>query len=175
MKSSVVIRLARSVDASVISLLGTVTFEETFGHLFRDKKDLEDYLVHTFSVSKIEGSLKKAENVYWLAEVDSRPVGYAKLKLNSASEFLGEEATCQLQKIYVLRDFLSMKIGLGLQEELLAKARELNYKKIWLSVLKENTRAIRFYEKNGFKFLGDHNFVIGKEHFNFIAMSKSLS
>ena len=174
-KVSVEIRRASKEDAGIISLLGRITFSETFGHLFGDKQDLEDYLARTFSVSKIENSLVKDENVYWLAEADRLPVGYAKLKLNSLTHFLEEKFICQLQKIYVLKDFLSMKIGLSLQEELLAKARELNYRTIWLSVLKENSRAIRFYEKNGFEFIGEHDFVIGKEHFNFIAMAKGLS
>ena len=61
------IRIANPNDAIVISLLGRITFTETFGHLFRDSKDLQEYLERTFSVDKIESSLGKAENVFWLA------------------------------------------------------------------------------------------------------------
>ena len=67
--------------------------------------------------------------------VNRLPVGYAKLKLNSNSEFIESKDVCQLQKIYVLKDFLSMKIGFGLQDLLLKKAKELNFNKVWLSVL----------------------------------------
>lgn len=168
------IRRAHAADAQIIALLGRITFSETFGHLFEDHSDLLEYFGRTFSVDKIENSLKKKNNVYWLAMADKLPVGYAKLKLSSACQFLESDHSCQLQKIYVLKDFLSLKIGLGLQEELLAKAKESGASHIWLSVLNENERAIQFYIKNGFDKIGEHEFSIGKEDFNFTAMAKAL-
>ena len=62
----------------------------------------------------------------------------------------------------------------GLQDLLLKKAKELNFNKIWLSVLNSNERAINFYKKNGFEKIGNHDFQIGKENFEFIAMKKNL-
>lgn len=167
------LKAATMDDATYISLLGRFTFTETFGHYFREKTDLENYLEQTFNVSKLRNSLKKTNNVYWLAYSNELPVGYAKLKLNSPSQFINAENVCQLQKIYVLKDFLSQKVGLALQNELLKRAAK-EADKIWLSVLKENERAIRFYLKNGFEPIGDHDFQIGKEHFEFMAMAKSL-
>ena len=78
------------------------------------------------------------------------------------------------KKIYVLKDFLSMKIDLELQNSLLATASERGFEKIWLSVLGSNERAINFYGWSGFEKIGDHDFQIGKEHFKFIGMLKSL-
>ena len=54
------------------------------------------------------------------------------------------------------------------------KAKELHFTQIWLSVLNSNERAIRFYEKSGFEEVGNHDFQIGKENFEFIAMKKEL-
>ena len=170
----VIIRRATPGDAEVIALLGRITFGETFGHLFHDPADLTDYYGRTFSVQKISQSLKKKNNIYWLALADKLPVGYAKLKLNSPTPFLDDQNVCQLQKIYVLKDFLSLKIGLGLQEELIDTARETGSKYIWLSVLKENERAVRFYLKDGFEKIGDHGFSIGKEDFEFMAMARAF-
>lgn len=168
------IRLATKEDAQFIALLGRITFTETFGHFFRDEQDLLDYFAETFSVEKIERGIAKANNAFWIAFVNRLPVGYAKLKLNSISGFIDSEQTCQLQKVYVLKDFLSMKIGFELQNLLLEKAKELNFKQIWLSVLHSNERAINFYKKSGFKNIGTHDFWIGKECFDFIAMKKEL-
>ena len=75
------------------------------------------------------------------------------------------------ENLFVLKDFLSMKIGFGLQDLLLKKAKELNFNKVWL-VLNSNERAINFYKKNGFEKIGNHDFQIGKENFEFIAMKK---
>lgn len=173
-KAEIEIRIATTEDADYIALLGRITFGETFGHLFSDKQDLLDYYDSTFAVDKIENSLSKPNNHYWIAFADRLPVGYAKLKLNSKSEFIPEAAVCQLQKIYVLKDFLAMKIGHTMQNLLLEKAKKEGFNQIWLSVLQANERAIQFYQKNGFKNIGSHYFQIGQENFNFIAMSKQL-
>ncbi|MDL5512487.1 GNAT family N-acetyltransferase [Arenibacter sp. M-2] len=168
------IRLANKKDAKSIALLGRTTFSETFAHYFKHKQDLLDYLNTTFSVDKIEKSIEKPNNQFWLASVNRLPVGYAKLKLNSQSEFILSKPVCQLQKIYVLKDFLSMRIGSKLQRDLLKKAKQLGFKNIWLSVFQENTRAIHFYNKSGFEKIGEHDFQIGKENFRFFVMKKQL-
>lgn len=168
------IRAANYSDASMIALLGRITFSETFAHHFRDPEDLMQYFECTFSVSKIELSIAKSTTRYWIAFVDRLPVGYAKLKLDSPSPFLDLKGVCQLQKLYVLKDFQSVKIGFHLQSKLIETATSLNYQYIWLSVLDENVSAIRFYKHSGFLAIGEHDFQIGKEHFNFTVMSKPL-
>lgn len=168
------IREATIDDAVHIALLGRVTFTETFGHYFKDPNDLMEYYERTFSVQKIRSSLLKPNNVFWIAFVNELPVGYAKLKLHSPSEFVYYKKVAQLQKIYVLKDFLSMKIGFQLQQKLIEKAIQSGKQGIWLSVLDENIRAINFYKKNKFSPVGQHDFDIGKEHFEFIVMAKKL-
>ncbi len=167
-------RLATVSDAQFIALLGRVTFAETFGHLFRDPEDLKEYFNRTFSVAKIEKSISQSTNKFWITFVDKLPVAYAKLKLDSPSDFIKQAKVCQLQKIYVLRDFLSLKIGYQLQTLLLEEATAGGFEKIWLSVLVENERAVSFYKKNNFVEVGKHDFQIGKEHFNFLAMARDL-
>ncbi|MDT0607604.1 GNAT family N-acetyltransferase [Croceitalea rosinachiae] len=168
------IRLAKKEDATFIAMLGRITFTEAFEHLFTDKVGLKNYLNATFEVNKIEKSLEKENNVYWIAFVDRLPVGYAKLKLKSKSSFIDSANVSQLQKIYVLRGFLSMKIGKRLQNLLLQKAAEKGSEKIWLSVYEGNERAIDFYKRNDFNKIGTHQFNIGNDNFQFWAMAKSL-
>ena len=168
------IRIATAADAQIIALLGHITFTETFGALFEIKEDLKTYLSKTFSVEKILRGLKKNQNVFYIAFVDDLPVGYAKLKLNSSSPLAPSDNSAQLQKIYVLKDFLGMKIGLELQNKLIERAISEKCNSIWLSVLDENERAIGFYKKNDFKEIGEHEFAIGRYYFHFIAMQKTL-
>lgn len=174
MDADVQIRKASQNDAQVIALLGRVTFNETFGHYFKDRNDLIAYFDRTFSVSKIRNGLSNPNNVFWIATMNELPIGYAKLKLRSPSQFIKDPKASQLQKIYVLKDFLSLKVGLKLQNEMLKTASESGSPKIWLSVLNENARAIRFYEKNDFRKIGEHDFQIGKESFHFYLMSKEI-
>ena len=172
--ANIKIRIAKKEDAEFIALLGRITFTETFGHLFNDKQVLFDYYDLTFSVDKIEKSITKSNNIFWIAFANRLPVGYAKLKLNSQTEFITEQNICQLQKIYVLKDFLSLKIGLELQNALIKKTKDKNFEKIWLSVFINNNRAINFYSNNGFRPVGNHYFQIGKDNFEFITMVKHL-
>ena len=174
MNRDVQIRRANEKDAQIISLLARVTFNETFGQYFNDHNDLIEYFERTFSVNKIRSGFSNPNNVFWVAMINELPVGYAKLKLNSSSEFINSEKPSQLQKIYVLKDFLSQKVGLKLQDKMLKAAKESGSEEIWLSVLKENERAIRFYLKNDFQIVGEHDFQIGKEEFEFHVMIKAL-
>jgi len=109
-----------------------------------------------------------------LTFVDDKPVGYAKLKVHSSSEFVPIKNSSQLQKIYVLKEFLSLKIGLELQKTLLQKAADLGRDQIWLSVYVDNPRALDFYLNNGFVNVGEHQSQIGRYVFDFIVMKKNL-
>jgi ribosomal protein S18 acetylase RimI-like enzyme len=172
----ILIRKATEADASFVALLARVTFTETFGTYFRNPQDLLDYYNSTFSVSKFRSSIEKENNVFWIAFVDELPVGYAKMKKYSpSSQIPNVDKVSQLQKIYVLKDFLSMKIGEKLQYEIISECRSIGSHYVWLSVLNSNDRAIGFYKKHGFVAFGDLAFDIGKEHFEYLAMKKELN
>lgn len=164
------IRRATPEDAQFIALLGRITFTETFSEYFNDKKDLFHYYEQTFNVPKIRLSLQKESNRYWIALWNGLPVGYAKLKINSTTEFISDESTSQLQKVYVLKEFLDKKIGKLLMAELMQSFNESDKSYIWLSVLKQNERALKFYYRNNFKNVGEHLFQIGSEVFDFYVL-----
>ena len=64
-----IIREAVVSDAPQIALLGRITFNETFGHLFEDRGVLVNYFEKTFSVEKIRTSIQKENSVFWIAFV----------------------------------------------------------------------------------------------------------
>lgn len=169
----ITIKKASIEDASKISYLGKTTFSETFGHLFPIQHELNDYLEATFAAEKIASSLAKGNNVFWLAFADDLPVGYAKLKKYSPLENFDNQSTSQLQKIYVLKDFLDKKIGILLFQAVEEEITTLQKKHLWLVVLHTNFRAIHFYEKNGFHKHKKHFFMIGTQNFEFEVMLKS--
>jgi len=167
-----VIRRADDRDAATVALLGRLTFAETFGYLFRAyPRDLRAYLDATFGVAKIADSLRKLENAYWLAFVHGLPVGYAKLKHPSPPPGRDALDAAQLQRIYVLREFL----GAGIGHDLLAPLMEEGAARsalLWLDVLRENARAIQFYERHGFAAIGADTYTIGAQTFLFTLMAR---
>jgi len=172
--SNINIRLATIEDIPNVSYLGKKTFDQSFGHLFNDRKDLTDYLDHTFSIEKLQNSIVKSRNVYWIAFYDTIAVGYAKIQLDAPSEFIGSVEACKLQKIYILKEYVSNGIGARLHQLICDKAIAHNSQHVWLSVLKSNERAVAFYKRDRYKIVGEHPFRIGKQDFDFWVMSKKL-
>ncbi|WP_336962779.1 N-acetyltransferase [Chryseobacterium contaminans] len=166
------IRTATPEDAQHIALLGRITFTETFSEHFRDPQDLFDYFERTFNVAKIRNSIHNPNNKFWITFWNELPIGYAKLKVHSPTEFIDSSAGSQLQKIYVLKEFLDKKAGKALMDELMTSFENSDQQYLWLSVLNSNERALQFYDKNGFSKVGEHQFSIGKEDFDFFALSK---
>lgn len=174
-KTTTEIRRATCGDAAMTALLGRVTFAETFGYLFQNRaRELGTYLDRTFGVGKVETSLSKPGNVYWLAFRDRLPVAYAKLKHPSAPSGRAAQDAAQLQKIYVLKEFLAERIGEALLRQVSAEAKQ-RASTLWLDVLHENQRAIGFYRKHGFAVTGEDAYAIGSQTFLFKRLARHLA
>ncbi len=167
------IRRATLEDAAIIVELGRQTFTETFGHLFTPTA-LQAYLDATFNHIKIYNSLQKPYNQYFISIFESKPVGYAKIKLNSTIPEIQAERPVQLQKLYVLQDFITQKVGAALMQSVL-QLPDIQFNDLmWLVVLQSNERAIRFYEKFNFIKYSEYAHQIGGNRFEYYIMIKNL-
>ena len=80
----------------------------------------------------------------------------------------------EIERIYVLKEFLGKTIGQLLLEHAFQIAREKGNENVWLGVWEENKRAIRFYQKNGFEEFDKHIFMLGEDAQTDILMRKKL-
>lgn len=156
------IKTATKNDYEILSLLGRVTFNESHGNYINDKSDLLAYLETTFSIEKTKENLQNENNMYFIIYVDDFPVGYAKIILNSQNDIISVKEACCLDKLYVLNDFIAMKLGYQLLNVVLEETKKLGVKYLWLYVYEKNDRAINFYLKNNFISKGTHTFYIHK-------------
>jgi len=168
------IKIATDKDVEVLALLGRLTYVESHGHFIKDKNDLANYINSTFSISKTKQDLNNLNNRFYIIYVDSLPVGYAKLMLKIKNENIASLNKCRLDKIYILNEFIPMKIGLQLLTYVEEKAKELQLDTIWLSVYNKNLRAIRFYEKNEYINVGELNFLVNGTIYENIVFSKKI-
>lgn len=157
--------------AATVAWLGRVTFTETFGELFAPDV-LADYLARTFGEEKIAASLRNPANFFLLAFAQGRPVGYLKLKRQSRTPHSPEDPQMQLQKIYVLRDYLSQHVGKHLLHRGEAQARQEGAVLLWLTVLATNERALAFYRRHGFAPASKKYFTIGADTLEYEVMTK---
>ena len=161
---------ANSSHAETISSIGKLSFRDAFGNLFNDKAALFEYLEYTYSIDKVVKSINKENNVFFIAFVENEPVGFAKVKKSSLNEQIESIAQMELQKIYVLSYYHGSGAGAALMQAVLELAHELQPDYVWLDTHISNTKAIRFYEKNGFIRSAKNYFTIGNQTFEYYVM-----
>jgi ribosomal protein S18 acetylase RimI-like enzyme len=168
------IEKAQIEDLEVIALLGRLTWYESHGPYVEDKNDVTKYLNKNFSILKTTENLNNPNIQYSIIYVDDLPAGYAKIILKKAQENIESQNNCQLERIFILNEFIPLKIGQKLMSFVEEQAKELHSDTLWLSVYIKNNRAIRFYERNDFKNVGELNFSVNDKSYENIVFSKAL-
>lgn len=168
------IKLADQSDSKILALLGRVTYVESHGHFIEDKKDLRKYIDQAFSVAKTTKDLINSNNLFYLIFVEDLPVGYAKLVLNATNKDVSSKKNGCLERIYILNDFIPMKLGIKLLTFIEEKVKKLNLDTLWLTVYTKNIRAIRFYQKNNFKTVGEVDFLVNNKNYENLVLSKTI-
>ena len=165
---------ANSSHAEIISHIGRSAFRQAFEHLFESREELQQYLDHTYDIDKLAVSLNKENNIYFLALLDELPVGFAKLKKHSLNQQIDIFGQTELQKIYVLFEHHGAGAGDALLQECINLAREVQADELWLDTHFSNGRAIRFYERHGFKKQDKYFFTIGTQQFEYDLMTLNI-
>lgn len=164
-------------DLAQVELLATLsrrTYIESHAHFIHDANDLNEYVSSSFTQEKIRIELEDPNSLFYIAWLDGVAIGYIKLLLDAANENIAEKYVCRLERIYVLKDYISQKIGQRLIDFVFNLAKTKAYKKIWLTVYVKNDRAIRFYERNKFYEVGSYNFLVNKTEYENIVFAKDL-
>ena len=161
---NVKIRYANSDDASVLAEIAFKSFYDAFAHDERNKpEDMNVYMKEAFSVETITNDLADSTVVYFIAEIDSQAVGYAKLKTDSTEPCVTGENPIELCRIYALSEWIGHGIGAALMNECLEHAKEKGHDTMWLGVWEFNYLAQKFYFKYGFEKVGEHVFQLGED------------
>ena len=92
----------------------------------------------------------------FIAEVDGCAAGYARTLFNR------EENRLYLTALYLLPDFQGRGIGKRLMKAVEEHATGRHIGEILVGVMVQNSRALGFYEKAGFRFIREEPFTMGK-------------
>ncbi|MEZ5345432.1 MAG: GNAT family N-acetyltransferase [Pyrinomonadaceae bacterium] len=169
------IRKATIEDCEMLAALSFKTFYDAFhDHPKNAPEDLAAYMEKAFSVETLTEELKDKNSVFLLAESDNNAIGYAKVMIGSTEKGIKAERPIELNRLYAVQD----QIGKGVGQKLLDSCFETgiiqNCDAMWLGVWEYNPRAKRFYEKNGFRLVGEHVFLLGKDPQIDLLMQKEL-
>ncbi len=154
------IRRAQASDAKTVSRLGTATFVETFGHLYKEE-DLSAFLQKSHSVAAYETLLADPAWAVWIVGGDSGPFGYSvagpcTLPVPDMPESAGE-----LSRLYLLKEHQGSGVGGRLLNATLDWLYE-HFEHVYLSVYAENYGAQRLYARHGFEKVCDYFYMVGE-------------
>jgi len=178
MSSPLVITIARRNAATAVQLaaLGHQTFQDTFAADNRPE-DMAAYLAAAFSPEKQLAELEDPNTIFLLAQMQQELIGYAKLEFNST---LGVEPgkvpdqRVEISRLYVREDWIGTGLGATLMRRIIEEARQKSCRSVVLGVWEKNQRAIEFYQRFGFKVIGQHEFMLGTDVQTDLLLRKGL-
>ncbi len=164
------IRVATIQDAELLTKIGSTAFSAAFASQ-NTVEDMQIYLSEAYYPQKQLAELQAPQTRFLILEKDQEPIGFVKMVEFSPSderEFVLDDKELltkkllQIAKIYLLPEFTGSGTGNLLMNESLLIAQDEGFEGVWLCVWEENPRAIRFYEKYGFRKIGKTEFLLGK-------------
>ena len=149
------IRTGTVGDAPLLSRIGAETFLATYGGKENpDQEDILRYISIAYDEEVIRKELIDEGFRYLIAESGNEPAGYARLKIGSYTKDLAAKRPLEISRIYLLPQFQGSGLGKKLMERCFEEAERFSCDAIWLSVWRQNEKAIGFYERMGFKIAG---------------------
>ena len=169
-----VVRTATAGDAGRLAALAAVTFPLACPPESRPE-DIAAHLANTLSEAHFRTYLADPDVTVLVIDADGDLRGYSLLVARPASDpdvaaVLGELPCTELSKCYVHPDHHGLGAAAELMRASIGAAAGAGARGLWLGVNSQNARAIRFYEKSGFRKVGtksvrlgstvEHDFVI---------------
>ncbi|HEJ7884838.1 TPA: GNAT family N-acetyltransferase [Serratia liquefaciens] len=167
------IRQALRHDLALVRDVGIRTYQAHFGGLWHHKAELDVFLAQDFAVEALEQTLQDPDVCWLLGYEDERLVGYARLNFNSLLAPT-QQTGAELQKIYFLPEYAGQGYGQRFFEQVQQRALERRQTTLWLEVLKRNTSAQRFYQRQGLSICGETCYTSAQGSIGIWYMSKAL-
>lgn len=160
-------------DIDQLQKISRQTFFETFSAM-NTEENMKKYLEEELTVEKLAAELNNKNAAFYFAKLDDKIIGYLKLNVGHAQTELKDEKALEIERIYVLKEFLGKNVGQLLYQKAIEVAKQADAEYVWLGVWEENQRAINFYKKNGFVEFDKHLFKLGNEEQTDIMMKLNL-
>ncbi|MGI8637244.1 MAG: GNAT family N-acetyltransferase [Segetibacter sp.] len=143
-----------------LTQISQTTFYDTF-HEENTKENIELFIENCLGTEVLENEFSDPHNHFFFAKIGAEVAGYIKLSTAASKELTGE--VLEISRIYVTKEMQERGVGKALMKFATSFAVANVKKVIFLGVWERNKKAIRFYEKFGFKKFGEHLFLVGKD------------
>lgn len=161
-------------EAALLQELSRLTYRDTFQGTTSDE-NLQEHLDIAYALPRLEKELKDPEVAYYFYQEGEDLLGYLRLNVGSAQTESIHDNSLEIERIYIHPDHKGRGLGQELMNFALDQAQKLGKTAIWLGVWEFNGPALGFYQKNGFRQVGQHNFVMGDDVLTDLLYLKELS
>jgi diamine N-acetyltransferase len=155
------IRLATADDAPALSDLATRTAIDTFA-TENSAEDMAAFVQATYAPDIQARELADPAITYVIMERDRTMLAYAMLR-ERGSPHVSDPTAIELQRFYVDKSSHGTGLAHRLMADCLERAARRGARSLWLGVWERNARALRFYEKRGFRSVGMQTFTVGTD------------
>lgn len=156
------LRKAAFSDLSGLLEIAQLSFVQAFTE-GNKPENVQAYLSQAFTPIQLEKEWRDPGSTFLLASSGGKLVGYTKVNLAAAQSDIQDPESLEVARLYTLKEVWGKGVGQFLLDAAIEFAKEKGKTYVWLGVWEHNARAIRFYEKNGFKAFGSHPFPFGDE------------
>ncbi|MDO7884469.1 GNAT family N-acetyltransferase [Hymenobacter cheonanensis] len=155
---------ANLATATRLAALGRQTFSETFA-ASNTPEDMAAYLAEAYGPDIQLAQLQDPRCTCLLADMQGQTVGYALLQEGSALGLATGATARQLEikQLYVLEDWTGTGLGGALMRRALDIAQAAQATAVVLGVWEHNERAKAFYQRFGFREVGEVAFKLGED------------
>lgn len=168
------IRKAFLVDLEELVELSQQTFIESFANE-NTEENMQLYLRECLSPQKLLEELYDKNSTFFFLEDEQQNLGYMKLNVKSFPKEIQDRSSMEIERIYIRQKYQGQGLGLYLLHQAMEIAKYQNLRRIWLGVWQHNAKAIKFYERTGFKVFGQHLFMLGNDPQTDLLMCKDLT
>jgi diamine N-acetyltransferase len=156
---------ATEADCNSIASIGRISVAES--HRGSSSQEvMNGFLDKYYNYDAIKKDINDLNNIYYMINHDGKPAGFSKIILNSKHPNIAADNIALLDRIYLLKEFYGLKLGLDLLNFNIELSKNNNQSGMWLYAWVGNERAVNFYLRAGFKIIGSHHYYVNETHYD---------
>ena len=167
------LRPAEARDAAALAELAERTFRDAFASQNR-AEDMDAHCRKHYGEGIQAAEIGDPDRTTLVCEQGNELVGYGQLRWGNRPSCVLAAKPAEIQRLYVSSEWHGKGVAHALMNSLLDVALARGADAAWLGVWERNARALAFYEKFGFRLVGEHAFVLGEDRQRDFILEKGL-
>lgn len=152
------VRRATAADLGDFGRFSRQTFVETYRE-FHSAEKMARHVAERLDDGTLAAELSDPARIVLMLTHGDAWAGYAVLRRDEAPPEVVARRPVEVERFYVDAQWHGQRLAAPLMTAALDAARQGEHDVAWLGVWERNPRAIRFYEKQGFRIVGHHIYL----------------